>query len=141
MDGTVREFPLPAPSREPLGIVKGPNGALWFGERGPSAIARIAADGSVREFPAPAEVGGLAVGSDGAIWFTGGRRSNTIGRMTTDGKARVVAELPGGGPCWPRGVVAGPDAALWFTLFGCEPAHRAHHDARLRIALRDSDAG
>ncbi|MGC9951338.1 MAG: hypothetical protein ABSF64_33700 [Bryobacteraceae bacterium] len=53
----------------------------------------------------------IAVGSDGALWFT--ELTDQIGRITTAG---AISEYPvpaAGGE--PYGIAAGPDGALWFT--------------------------
>ncbi len=59
---------------------------------------------------------GIAVGSDGALWFTE-QLSQKIGRITTSG---VVTEypLPSSGGGSPFGIAAGPDGALWFVTQG-----------------------
>jgi len=57
---------------------------------------------------------GIAVGSDGALWFTE-KFSLKIGRITTSG---VVTEypLPSTETGEPAGIAGGPDGALWFVL-------------------------
>ncbi len=79
----------------------------------PSA-ARAAPVG-LAEFSIPtpnAAPGGIALGSDGNMWFTE-RAADQIGRVTPDG---VVSEFPlGGGSHGPTAIAAGPDGALWFT--------------------------
>jgi streptogramin lyase len=150
--GVVGEFALPAippPSGSKPGtastlatataITAGPDGALWFtGLRGD--IGRITTTGVVTEFAVPdilppagsapgtaatlATLTAIAVGPDGALWFTG--VPGEVGRMTTAG---VVTEFsvpsippPAGSapgtaatPATLVGIAAGPDNALWFT--------------------------
>ena len=56
------------------------------------------------------QIMGIAVGGDGALWFTE-PYANKIGRITTAG---VVTEYtPPGSEPW--SIVSGPDGALWFT--------------------------
>ncbi len=57
---------------------------------------------------------GIAVGPDGALWFTE-YSGNKIGRITTGG---VVTEytVPTASS-QPYGIAAGPDGALWFTEY------------------------
>jgi virginiamycin B lyase len=52
----------------------------------------------------------IAVGPDGALWFTEGR-AGQIGRITTAGEISEYA-LPT--PYIPYSITAGPDGALWF---------------------------
>jgi len=83
----------------------------------------------ITEFPIPTNnsgPGGIAAGSDGALWFT---EQTKIGRITTAG---VVTEfplppdpsLPVGVQLEPTGIAAGPDGALWFTLQGANKLGR-----------------
>jgi virginiamycin B lyase len=55
----------------------------------------------------------IAVGSDGALWFTN-TGSNSIGRISTDGQLTIFTDP---GIKVPQEIVAGPDGALWFTNF------------------------
>jgi virginiamycin B lyase len=75
-----------------------------------------AAAGRIKEFVIPTQgshPGGIALGSDGAVWFTE-IATNGIGRL----KGRTITSfpLPQGGS--PIAIVSGPDAALWFTEYG-----------------------
>jgi len=79
--------------------------------------------GTLTEFPVPTSLGqpwGIAVGSDGALWFTE-CNGNKIGRIPTDATPNSSAQItefptPSGGT--PRGITAGPDGALWFGESG-----------------------
>ncbi|MEU3859952.1 hypothetical protein AB0F03_21710 [Streptomyces sp. NPDC028722] len=63
----------PARAGPQQGITTGPDRALWFAEQGAGRIGRMAADGTVTDFPTsgpdagPAEI---TPGPDGAMWFT-----------------------------------------------------------------------
>jgi virginiamycin B lyase len=54
---------------------------------------------------------GIAVGSDGALWFTN-YANNSIGRITTSGLVRNYTAATVDGPF---DIAGGPDSALWFT--------------------------
>jgi len=56
---------------------------------------------------------GIAVGPDGALWFTN-YDNDSIGRITTAG---VVTNYTDAGIDAPLAIVAGPDGALWFTSY------------------------
>jgi virginiamycin B lyase len=56
----------------------------------------------------------IAVGPDGALWFTEAY-GNNIGRITTGGSITEYPVPTAGAQ--PFGIVAGPDNALWFTEF------------------------
>ena len=54
----------------------------------------------------------IAVGPDGALWFTESD-GNAIGRITTSGE---ITEFPVPTPgAHPTGITAGPDGNIWFT--------------------------
>jgi O-glycosyl hydrolase/streptogramin lyase len=57
---------------------------------------------------------GIAVGPDGALWFTNSQ-GNSIGRITTSG---TVTSYTGTGIDFPQVITTGPDGALWFTNEG-----------------------
>ena len=91
---TVQEFNLPTAGATPQDLVLGPDGSIWFAERGISKIGRISVgsmptssgfktSGTIDEFPtkyAGAAPDIMIVGPDGNIWFT--EQSNkSIGRI------------------------------------------------------------
>jgi virginiamycin B lyase len=66
----------------------GADGASWSTEHGMNKIYRITTAGAISEFllptPNSAGVGGITVGSDGALWFVEWNNvGNKIGRITT----------------------------------------------------------
>jgi streptogramin lyase len=104
---------------DPTYITAGPDGALWFTERGHDRIGRITVGGTVTEYSAGLSAGAepyrITVGSDGALWFTE-IALNQVGRISTSGTiteySSGITELPGNGTL---GIAAGSDGALWFT--------------------------
>src|SRR5947207_1197699 len=56
----------------------------------------------------PAEI---AVGPDGALWFTNAD-NDSIGRITTTG---AITNFTDPSLHFPFGITAGPDGAMWFT--------------------------
>jgi virginiamycin B lyase len=54
---------------------------------------------------------GIAVGRDGAIWFTN-PVGNSIGRITPGGDITIFTHP---GIRGPQGIAPGPDGAIWFT--------------------------
>jgi streptogramin lyase len=100
-------------------VVRGPDGGLWITETWNDAIVRFDRRGGRRvfrrgltKFDSGPQF--LTVGSDGALWFTEVR--DRIGRITTGG---VITEYGRGIPHRSSigGIIAGPDGAMWFTLF------------------------
>jgi len=125
-DGTVTEFG--GLMGNPKGIAAGPDTCLWFVEAGGSgvpgsgvpAIGHITPDGTITEFTAglsaDAEPVDIALGSDGAMWFTE-RSPARIGRADKDG---VITEFSAGltPGSEPMSITAGPDGNMWFTEAG-----------------------
>lgn len=115
---TINEFNLSA-GTSPSGIAAS-SGALWFTGFDSNEIGRVATDGTVtNHFPTPtagSQPSGIALGPDGALWFTETSASaNKIGRMTTGG---LITEFTIPTPSSdPSDIVAGPDGNLWFTEF------------------------
>ncbi len=120
-DGTTNMYQLDALATPAL-MTRGPDDAVWFTQLGagdafPGKIGRITTNGVLTNFVVGTSGPfGICSGPDGAIWFTESRRgSNSIGRMTLDGRfARYglardsdVTEI-----------VGGPDGGLWFTMPG-----------------------
>ena len=97
-DGDITEFPeLPVGETpidqiedgyRPMGIVAGPDGALWFTEGSPyidvnpGKIGRITTAGEVTSYSDPSidVPTGITTGPDGAVWFTS-YGNNRIGRI------------------------------------------------------------
>jgi virginiamycin B lyase len=116
-------------------IIVGPDGNLWFVEDSAVALGRLTPHGAEMQVPLPTgslPVVALATGPDGAIWYArspvsiGGPQytptAGVIGRMPVSGAATEFSlptppTSPSTGftpPAQPRGLVAGPDDALWF---------------------------
>jgi virginiamycin B lyase len=89
---------------------------MWFTELA-GKIGRMTTAGVVtNEYLIPtasSQPRGLAVGPDGALWFTE-TGPGKIGRMTMAGVVTVEYPMPPGGNI-PRTITAGPDGNLWFT--------------------------
>jgi streptogramin lyase len=129
---TITEFPIPTAASS---IVAGPDGALWYNQRGGKKIGRITTAGTVTEFliPVPPRAWvytGLAAGSDGALWFGiakspgefPGPTSRSIWRITTTGEFSEFLLPPSDSamftPNGTNGITTGPDGALWLTGVG-----------------------
>jgi hypothetical protein len=110
------------------GIVAGPDGNIWFGDRGPiPALGRFdVATHTVTEFSNGLPTGNgpgasIAVGPDGNLWFVVGATHPAIGRATTDGTITVFSA--GLSPTVALGRLAvGPDGNIWFADRGTVPA-------------------
>jgi streptogramin lyase len=111
----------------PADITRGPDGNLWFTQKGGSGgIGRITPGGAVTEYtagPTPGFSTGqvpshIATGSDGALWFTEEGLTGQIGRL--DPATGNVTEFAAGitPNRAPTGIAKGPDGNLWFTERG-----------------------
>jgi virginiamycin B lyase len=112
-DGTFTGFPLH--DSDPIGIVTGPDKALWFTNYSDGAgVGRITTSGKITMYAAgPSR--DIAVGADGALWCTESQ-ANQIGRVTTRGKISGYSKgITSGSE--PYSIAPGPDGALWFTEY------------------------
>jgi virginiamycin B lyase len=109
----------------PDALAVGPGGEVWYTDDG-GYVCHISSSGKSGCYGIHATtkdiwMRGLAMGSDGALWFTednlasAADTQNAIGRLTTDGRYRQWTLPPGSGP---TRIAAGPDGALWFTERG-----------------------
>lgn len=116
--GSIVEYQVPTANSQPVSIVAGPDGNLWFTEFRGNKIARMTIDGHVTEFPIPtanSQPDDMDVGPDGNLWFAE-VLGNRIGRITTGG---VITEFLVPTPnSRPTVVAAGPEGNLWFTERG-----------------------
>jgi virginiamycin B lyase len=108
---TIKEYTVPSQFSQPVRIIVGPDGALWFTDNVNPRIGRITTSGAITSFTVPALSAGwgITLGPDGALWFTA---QDNIGRMTTNG---TVTMFPVSSMSYTYGITAGPDGALWFT--------------------------
>lgn len=127
-DGSFDGFALAGPFGPypvPRGVVAGPDGNVWITvlRRNDAKVAvgsqigRVTTSGSITVIDVPTanafeQGGGLAVGSDGNVWFTE-ITVHKIGRVTPAGSVTEFP-LPSGG-IYPGPMVLGPDGNLWFT--------------------------
>ena len=76
---------------------------------------------SIHEFssglPAGSDLGGIAAGPDGNLWFTDGGSTKAIGRITPAGKITLFT-MGLGTHGAPADITLGPDGNLWFTETG-----------------------
>jgi virginiamycin B lyase len=114
-------FPLPKSGwNVSLRIVTGPDGNLWATVEaypGVGGIAKITPSGHVTVYKIPtngADLGYIAVGSDGNLWFTE-HSPNKFGRITPSG---TITEFPFEDIGAPNGIVSGPDGRLWICEQG-----------------------
>jgi streptogramin lyase len=124
-------------SAQPVGLVEefyvggwaysptpGPGGNVWFSfDRDPvrsddEAVGRITPQGQVTEFSAGldpySDLGDMAVGPDGNLWFADHGRRPAIGHITPQG---TITEFRAGldPKSKPGGIAAGLDGNVWFT--------------------------
>ena len=108
----------PCPSSPyPYGITAGPDGNMWFTERGANAVGVITMSGAMREYPIPTASSnptGIAAGPDGNMWFTESA-AGRIGRITRNG---VITEFAIATSSQPSDITAGSNGNLWFTEYG-----------------------
>ena len=115
----------PFPVVDPGDVAVDPAGNAWFTQPGDvnapgnSTIGRIdAATGAVTTTPATdgsttVAPRGIAVASDGQIWFTARFTPQAVGRL--DPATNTVTIFPTPSNPGPQEIAASPDGTLWFT--------------------------
>ncbi|MFC3895194.1 hypothetical protein ACFOWZ_27235 [Lentzea rhizosphaerae] len=118
-NGAITHLRIPGSSNSPAGIVRGPDGLIWFA--GFQLIGKISAEGTLSGWRTGRGVNlglpnAITTGPDNAVWYTNEKVPPAISRISTSGALRhttvqtddKLAKLPG--------ITTGPDQALWFTL-------------------------
>src|SRR5260370_17344287 len=93
-------------------------GNIWMAAQGVGGesrvwIMRVSPAGAVTRFAIPNSPLGVAVGSDGNVWFPEGYGASWLGRLTPKGAYTEFQLPPSGGQ--PNGIVAGPGGYLWIV--------------------------
>ena len=128
--GAFSDYPDPFPNDDAGPLVAGPDGAIWFNSyalhcvresngyytcSATYAIGRMTTSGQFSRFSYPSAGGqqtGIAVGPDGALWFT---TYAAIGRITTNG---VMTPYDDPAIFAATGIASGPDGGMWFVNAG-----------------------
>ena len=100
---------------ETLGLDVDADGGVWYTDSPARAVARMAADGSIRSFPLTtpiARLGRLAVGPDRAVWFADAT-SASVTRLKDGTFTRHVSRSAGAVP-W--GVAVEARGTVWATF-------------------------
>ncbi|MFD2689887.1 hydrolase [Streptomyces phyllanthi] len=108
---TLKTIRLPA-NAYPSDLALSDDGDLWVTESSVSAVARVAADGTVTQFRIPGSSNnpsGILAGPDGRMWFVG---FQVIGRVDDAGD---MTGWEGRAPGLPVAFTIGPDNAVWYT--------------------------
>jgi virginiamycin B lyase len=108
-------------------IVQGPDGNLWFAERGFLGVFNPVSKTLVNEVQlpgGPTEIPfGVAVGPDGNIWYTEAVFNPSFTAFVSFGvgiisptSQTVIKEIPLTAAAEPFGITAGPDGNMWFAV-------------------------
>ena len=111
--GVFTEFVPPTPGSVPFDVAVDSSGIVWFTEFGNNAIARLdPATGNIIEIPTTSPPRGIAIATDGQVWFTSRFTPQAVGRL--DPATNTVVEFPLT-DVGPEGIAASPDGSVWFT--------------------------
>ena len=133
--GATLRVALPVGSR-PVGIVRGPDGLVWFTESGANVIARMEKTGAVTTFAVPtpnAQPWGITAMPGDLLAFTE-RATGKVGIAKPDGG--VVGEIAvGDGTTQPTGIVTGADGSLYFTESATGQVAQYSHEVVTHFSL------
>ena len=134
VEGGITVYPDPS-GYDPIGIVKGSDGALWYTNTELSSIGRITAAGKITHYTDPGLTRpfGIAAGSRRRAVVHQRQRPGSIGRITTSGVLTFYRAPRISEPDW---IAAGPGDALWFT----NESGGGFTNPLDRAALHDGDA-
>ncbi len=109
----VRSILIPTRDSEPISIVQGTDGNLWFTQQSASSVARVSPDGVITEFPTPtlSFPNDITLGPDGNIWFSEG----AAGQIAFITPAGVIKEIFFSSSGVGGGIATGSDGNIWFT--------------------------
>ena len=109
----IRSIPIPTRDSEPISIVQGADGNLWFTQQRTSSVARVSPDGVITEFPTPtlSFPNDITPGPDGNVWFSEGA-AGQIAFITPGG---VIREIFFSNSGVAGGIATGSDGNIWFT--------------------------
>jgi len=128
----ITEYPIPTPGRNPVEIITGPDGNLWFTEGAPDGgIGRVTPAGVVTELPLPPSdpYPGPITAEGGLLWFR--ENSNALARIAPDGH---LSEISIGTADSPNEMTLGPDGFVWYS--GCTSIDQVDIDGNIeRFAL------
>lgn len=106
-------------------IALGPDGDIWFTDRGERAIGRITPGGTITEFTSGLNAGslpdGIAAGPDGNVWFTDSGTTKAIGKITPGGTITEYSTGLNAGSD-PVNIAPGADGNVWFADDGTTQA-------------------
>ncbi len=108
------EYPLPIPQQDPVAIVAGPDGNLWFTLHNSSQLGIATPAGQVRIEPGLSSPGEGIASAAGDLWVTE-PNANAVARVTPSLTVTVYTLGQGSDP---TGIAAGPDGNVWFTEAG-----------------------
>ncbi len=109
----IKSIPIPTRDSEPISIVKGADGNLWFTQQNASSVARVSPEGVITEFRTPtlSFPNAITRGPDGNVWFSEGA-AGQIAFITPDGIIEeIFFSISGVG----GGIATGSDGNIWFT--------------------------
>ncbi len=110
----LRSIPIPTRDSQPISIVQGADGNLWFTQQDASSVARVdVVDGLITEFPTPtlSFPNAITLGPDGNVWFSEG----AAGQIAFITPAGVIKEIFFSNSGVGGGIATGSDGNIWFT--------------------------
>jgi len=112
---TITEFSSGlAQGAEPLGIVSGPEGDLWFTQASSSAaLGRMTLPGGISSYSTLAATTAVTLGPDGRLWFAESGPGAKIGAL--EPAFGLLTEYTQTASTTLAGLTAGPEGDVWFT--------------------------
>ena len=119
VSGVFTQFVVPTGASSPADVVVDAAGIVWFTEPGaaPGKIGRLnpagaRGAGTFTEIPTSVFPNGIAIATDGQIWFTSRFTPQAVGRLNPANNVVTIFPFTDVGP---QSIAASPDGSMWFT--------------------------
>lgn len=113
------EYALPAQHSFPVGLVRGPDNAMWYYDPVQKNIGRVSKDGSITIIPQPPKLNpfypsGMAVGIDNSLWITD-MAQNALFKLDIASKSYKRYDIPEP-TAHPQTIAVARDGTVWFAM-------------------------
>jgi virginiamycin B lyase len=113
------EYELPEEANYPVGLVRGPDGAMWYYDPVHQNLGRVGADGSTTVIPPPPKLNpfgpnGMTAGIDNSLWLTD-IAQNALWKLDIATLKYKRHDIPDA-RVHPKQIRVAQDGTVWFTM-------------------------
>lgn len=113
------EYALPEEANYPEGLVRGPDGAMWYYDPVHQKLGRVGTDGSTTVIPPPPKLNpfgprGMTAGIDNSLWLTD-MAQNALWKLDIASLKYKRYDIPDA-TVHPQHIRVAKDGTVWFTM-------------------------